>query len=84
MSGPARRQARRASWAGPRRRRGALRGGAWAGFGWRARREAAARERREPFFKYYFQGIFFKYQFSNIIFSKKMTSFENVPKIKVA
>ena len=61
--------------------RSAGRRGAWAGFGWRARKEAAARERRKPFFKFYFQEIF-KYQFSNIILSKKMTSFENVPKIK--
>jgi len=35
------------------------------------------------FFNFKFQEIF-KYQFSNIILSKKMTSFENVPKIKVA
>ena len=83
VSRPARRQAWHASWAGLRRRHGARRRGAWAGFGWWARREAVARERREPFFKFYFQGIF-KYQFSNTLSSKKMTSFENVPKIKDA
>ena len=54
----------------------------WAGFGRRARSEAAAREGEKSFFQIYFQGIF-KCHLSNIILSKKMTSFENVPKIKV-
>ena len=54
-----------------------------AGFDRGPRSEAAAREGRKENFKLYFQEIF-KYQFSNIILSKKMTSFENVPKIKVA
>jgi len=48
----------------------------WAG------NEAAAREMKEAFFNLYFQEIF-KCQLSNIILSKKMTSFENVPKIKI-
>jgi len=38
--------------------------------------------RRKTLFHLYFQGIF-KCQLSNIILSKKMTSFENVPKMKV-
>jgi len=49
----------------------------------RARSEAAAREGEKSFFQIYFQGIF-KCHLSNIILSKKMTSFENVPKMKVA
>ena len=55
----------------------------WADFGRRARSEAAAREGEKSFFQIYFQGIF-KCHLSNIILSKKMTSFENVPKMKVA
>ena len=47
-----------------------------------ARNEAAAREMKEAFFNLYFQEIF-KCQLSNIILSKKMTSFENVPKMKI-
>ena len=54
----------------------------WAGFGRRARSEAAAREGEKSFSKYNFQGIF-KCHLSNIILSKKMASFENVPKMKV-
>jgi len=75
-----------ARWAGPRRggleRRGASLA-RWAGFGRRARSEAAAREGEKSFFQIYFQEIF-KCHLSNIILSKKMTSFENVPKMKVA
>ena len=48
----------------------------WAG------NEAAAHEMKEAFFNLYFQEIF-KCQLSNIILSKKMTSFENVPKMKI-
>ena len=47
-----------------------------------ARSEAAAHEGEKAFFHLYFQEIF-KGQLSNIILSKKMTSFENVPKMKV-
>ena len=80
--GAALRQARRASWAGPGRRRDAgwIIGPASTG-GPEVRRRPVKGEK--PFFKFYFQGIF-KYQFSNTLLSKKMTSFENVPKIKVA
>ena len=59
-----------------------LREARWAGFSRGPRSEAAAREGRKENFKLYFQEIF-KYQLSNIILSKKMTSFENVPKMKV-
>ena len=82
--GAARRQA--VHGAGLRRTRGAREAGAAAGragFGRGPRNKAAAREKRKAFFKLCFQEIF-KYQFSNIILSKKMTSFENVPKMKVA
>ena len=77
-----------ALWAGPRRGGLERRGGGdllarWAGFGRRARSEAAAREGEKSFFQIYFQGIF-KCHLSNIILSKKMTSFENEPKMKVA
>ena len=48
-----------------------------------ARSEAAAREGGKSLFHLYFQGIF-KCHLSNIIFSKKMTSFENSPRMKVA
>ena len=75
--------------AGPRRsaeagQRGAAREGlCWAGLrGW-AESEAAARENRKTLFHLYFQELF-KSQLSNLILSKKMTSFENVPKMKVA
>ena len=65
-------------WAEARRARGLC----WAGLrGW-AESEAAARENRKILFHLYFQGIF-KCYLSNIILSKKMTSFENVPKMKV-
>ena len=63
-------------------KRAALREARWAGFGRGPRNEVAAREGRKEIFKLYFQEIF-KYQLSNIILSKKMTSFENVPKMKV-
>ena len=63
-------------------RRAALREARWAGFGRGPRSEAAAHEIRKAFFKLCFQEIF-KHQFSNIILSKKMTSSENVPKMKV-
>jgi len=87
VGGVARRRARRtgeepARWAGPRR--GEARAG--ASLGWLrpwARSEAAAREGGKSLFHLYFQGIF-KCHLSNIILSKKMTSFENVPKMKVA
>ena len=71
-----------ARWAGPRR--GEARAGASLGRlrPW-ARSEAAAREGGKSLFHLYFQGIF-KCHLSNIILSKKMTSFENVPKMKVA
>ena len=59
------------------------RGLRWAGLrGW-AGKEAAARENRKTLFHLYFQELF-KSQLSNLILSKKMTSFENVPKMKVA
>ena len=63
-------------------RRAAQREACWAGFGCGPRSGAATREIRKAFFKLCFQEIF-KHQFSNIILSKKMTSFENVPKMKV-
>ena len=64
--------------------RGEARAGGWLGRlrSW-ARSEAAAREGEKALFQIYFQGIF-KCHLSNIILSKKMTSFENVPKLKVA
>ena len=66
-------------WAEARRARGLC----WAGLrGW-AESEAAARENRKTLFHLYFQELF-KSQLSNLILSKKMTSFENVPKMKVA
>ena len=79
----ARRQARRGAvlgWA----ERGEARAGGWLGRlrPW-ARSEAAAREGEKVLFQIYFQGIF-TCHLSNIILSKKMTSFENVPKMKVA
>ena len=65
-------------WAEARRARGLC----WAGLrGW-AESEAAARENRKTLFHLYFQELF-KGQLLNIILSKKMTSFENVPKMKV-
>ena len=78
-----RRQARRGAalgWA----ERGEARAGGWLGRlrSW-ARSEATAREGGKSLFHLYFQGIF-KCHLSNIILSKKMTSFENVPKMKVA
>ena len=78
----ARRQARRGAalgWA----ERGEARVGGWLGRlrSW-ARSEAAAREGEKVLFQIYFQGIF-TCHLSNIILSKKMTSFENVPKMKV-
>ena len=63
-------------------KRAALREARWAGFDRGPRNEAVAREGRKEIFRLYFQEIF-KYQLSNIILSKKMTSFENVPKMKV-
>ena len=78
----ARRQARRGAalgWA----ERGEARAGGWLGRlrPW-DRSEAAAREGEKVLFQIYFQGIF-TCHLSNIILSKKMTSFENVPKMKV-
>ena len=75
-------QARRGAglgWA----KRGEARAGGWLGRlrSW-ARSEATAREGGKSLFHLYFQGIF-KCHLSNIILSKKMTSFENVPKMKV-
>ena len=71
----------------------------WAGAGgallqaacWRAGPASAGgpETRRRPdkegktVFQIYFQWIFFKCHLSTIILSKKMTSFENVPKMKV-
>ena len=71
-----------ARWAGPRR--GEARTGASLGRlrPW-AKSEAAAHKGGKSLFHLYFQGIF-KCHLSNIILSKKMTSFENVPKMKVA
>ena len=75
-----------ARWAGPgrcgsaRRAGGRLAGPASAG-GPEARRRP--RKIEMEFFSIYFQEIF-KCHLSNIILSKKMTSFENVPKMKVA
>jgi len=74
----------RPGWRGAGLGRGEARarGLCWAGLrGW-AGKEAAARENRKILFHLYFQGIF-KCHLSNIILSKKMTSFENVPKMKV-
>ena len=78
----ARRQAGRGAvlgWA----ERGKAPAGGWLGRlrPW-ARSEAAAREGEKVLFQIYFQGIF-TCHLSNIILSKKMTSFENVPKMKV-
>ena len=72
-----------ALWAGAGEARG-VRVGGWLGRlrSW-ARSEATAREVGKSLFHLYFQGIF-KCHLSNIILSKKMTSFENVPKMKVA
>jgi len=84
VSGQARggRPARR--WAGLRRGEARDAAGCWLGRlrSW-ARSEAAAHEGGKSLFHLYFQGIF-KCHLSNIILSKKMTSFENVPKMKVA
>ena len=67
--------------AGPRRgARGGFAGPA-CGAGPKARRRPAKTEKL--FFIYIFKN-FFKNQLSNLILSKKMTSFENVPKMKVA
>jgi len=87
-------RARGAAWVGARRHarrgaalgwaeRGEARAGGWLGRlrPW-ARSEAAAREGEKVLFQIYFQGIF-TCHLSNIILSKKMTSFENVPKMKV-
>jgi len=70
-------------WAGLGRGEARGAAGCWLGRlrPW-ARSEAAAREGEKALFDLYFQGIF-KCQLSNIILSKKMTSFENVPKMKV-
>jgi len=74
--------------AGPRRsaeagQRGAARAGALlgrlAGLG---RKRGGGPRRRKTLFHLYFQELF-KGQLLNIILSKKMTSFENVPKMKV-
>ena len=67
--------------AGPRRgaRAGALLG-RLAGLG---RKRGGGPRRRKTLFHLYFQELF-KSQLSNLILSKKMTSFENVPKMKVA
>ena len=77
----------RPGWRGAglgRARRGARRAGArWAGFGWQARSEAAAQKIENGIFQLIFKKIL-NYHLSNIILSKKMTSFENVPKMKVA
>ena len=73
-------QARELCWAEAKAQRGVERGPASAG-GPEVRRRPVKGEK--PFFKFYFQGIS-KYQFSNTLLSKKMTSFENGPKIKVA
>ena len=62
-------------------RRLAVAGQAGFGRGPETRRRPA--NEKSPFFHLYFQENF-KCQLSNIILSKKMTSFENVPKIKVA
>ena len=70
-------------WAGPseaRRVRGMLAGPASAG-GPEARRRPA--KEKNHFSKYIFKEIF-KCHLSNIILSKKMTSFENELKMKVA
>ena len=69
-------------------RAGARRAGAARGFTGPASavgRETRRRPRKKEMkiFNLYFQDIF-KCQLSNIILSKKMTSFENVPKMKVA
>ena len=71
-------------WAGLGRGEARGAAGCWLGRlrPW-ARSEAAAREGGKSLFHLYFQGIF-KCHLSNIILSKKMTSFENVPKMKVA
>ena len=62
----------------------------WNGAGaGRAACAAGPKARRRPaktkktLFHLYFQELF-KSQLSNLILSKKMTSFENVPKMKVA
>ena len=81
----ARRQASAAlGWARPRRGEARDAAGCWLGRlrSW-ARSEAAAHEGGKSLFHLYFQGIF-KCHLSIIILSKKMTSFENVPKMKVA
>ena len=75
-----------ARWAGPRRG-GLERRGGFAGALGRLRqagqkRGGGPRRRKILFFQIYFQEIF-KCLLSNIILNKKMTSFENVPKIKV-
>ena len=71
-------------WARPRRGEARGAAGCWLGRlrSW-AKSEAAAREGGKSLFQIYFQGIF-KCHLSNFILSKKMTSFENVPKMKVA
>ena len=79
--GRARRQARRGAGLGQGEARGAARG-LLGQLRPGAENEAAAREMRKAFFNLFFQEIF-KYQLSNIILSKKMTSFENVPKMKI-
>jgi len=47
------------------------------------RKRGGGPRRRKTLFHLYFQELF-KSQLSNLILSKKMTSFENVPKMKVA
>ena len=78
----ARRQASAAlGWAGPRR--GARRCGMLAGPASAVGQKRGGGPRmRKTLFHLYFQEIF-KHQLSNIILSKKMISFENVPKMKV-
>ena len=84
--GRARRQARRGAglgWAGDARDAGVgglrLQARPASAVG---RKRGGGPRRRKALFHLYFQEIF-KCQLSNIILSKKMTSFENVPKIKV-
>jgi len=68
-------------------RGGPTRAGGFAGTLGRLRqagqkRGGGPRRRKNPFPNKIFKE-FFKYHLSNIILSKKMTSFENVPKMKV-
>ena len=76
-------QTRELGWAerGARERRAQRQAGPTSAVGRERRRRPAKGE--NIFLNFYFKEIF-KYQFSNIILSKKMTSFENVPKRKIA